>query len=55
MYRKRGFEVAIDLMDRGRIDPTPMLTRTVGWQTFPAEFEALKTDKTACKVLLDPA
>jgi (R,R)-butanediol dehydrogenase/meso-butanediol dehydrogenase/diacetyl reductase len=54
MYRKRDFEITLDLMDRGRIDPSPMLTRTVGFQDFPAAFEALKTDKTACKVLLTP-
>ena len=54
MYRKRDFEIVIDLMDRGRIDPTPLLTRVVRFEEFPAVFEALKTDKTACKVLLDP-
>lgn len=54
MYHRRDFEIAIDLMDRGRIDPSAMLTRTVGFADFPAAFETLKTDKTACKVLLQP-
>jgi len=54
MYRRKDFELTIDLMNRERIDPTPMLTRTVGFATFAEAFEALKTDKTACKVLLDP-
>lgn len=55
MYRKQDFELAIDLMDRGRVDPSPMLTRTVSFAEFPAAFESLKTDKSACKVLLNPA
>lgn len=54
MYRRQEFELTIDLMNRERIDPTPMLTRTVDFATFAEAFEALKTDKTACKVLLDP-
>lgn len=54
MYRRQDFEMAIGMMDRARIDPTPMLTRSVGFGDFAAAFEDLKTDKTACKVLLEP-
>lgn len=54
MYRKRDFEITLDLLDRGRIDPTPMLTRSVSFDEFPSAFEALKTDKSACKVWLEP-
>lgn len=54
MYRRQEFQLAIDLMDRERIDPSPMLTRTVGFDEFPATFEAMKRDKSACKVLLVP-
>ncbi len=54
MYRRQEFELTIDLMNRERIDPTPMLTGTVGFDSFAKTFEALKTDKTACKVQLDP-
>ena len=54
MYRRQEFALTIDLMNRERLDPTPMLTRTVGFAEFTGAFEALKTDKTACKVLLDP-
>jgi (R,R)-butanediol dehydrogenase/meso-butanediol dehydrogenase/diacetyl reductase len=55
MYSRREFELTVDALDRGRIDPTPMLTRTVGFAAFADAFEGLKTDKTACKVMLDPA
>ena len=54
MYRKRDFEITIELMDQGRIDATPLLTSMVGFDDFSAAFTALKTDKSACKVLLQP-
>jgi threonine dehydrogenase-like Zn-dependent dehydrogenase len=54
MYRKQDFEITVDLLDRGRIDPTLMITRSVSFAEFPQTFEALKTDKSACKVLLTP-
>ena len=55
MYRKRDFEITIELMDQGRLDPSPLLTASVGFNEFPAAFAALKTDKSACKVLLEPS
>jgi threonine dehydrogenase-like Zn-dependent dehydrogenase len=54
MYRKRDFEIAIELMDQGRIDASPMLTAMVGFEDFSAAFTSLKTDKSACKVMLTP-
>jgi threonine dehydrogenase-like Zn-dependent dehydrogenase len=54
MYRRQEFELTIDLLNRELIDPSPMLTGTVGFAEFPQAFAALKTDKTACKVLLIP-
>lgn len=53
-YQRQDFEFTLDLLDRGLIDASPMLTRTVGFDQFPQAFEALKSDKTACKVLLVP-
>ena len=35
MYRRQDFELSIDMMNRERIDPGPMLTRTVGFDEFP--------------------
>lgn len=54
MYERRDFELAIDLMARRRIAPQAMLTGTVGFASFSAAFEALKRDKTHCKVMLNP-
>ncbi len=52
MYRRHDFEIAIDLLNREMIDPSPMFTRDVGFEEFPAAFDSLKADKTACKVML---
>ena len=54
MYRRQDFEITLDALDRGLIDPTAMLTRKVGFDAFPDTFESLKTDKAACKVMLIP-
>ncbi len=54
MYRRQEFELTIDLMNREFIDASPMFTGNVGFSEFPQAFEALKTDKTACKVMLVP-
>lgn len=54
MYSRQEFELTVDVLNRERIDPSPMLTRTVGFDDFPEAFEAIKTDKAACKVMLDP-
>ncbi len=48
MYRRQEFELTIELLDRGLIDPSPMVTGTVGFDAFPATFEALQTVKRAC-------
>lgn len=53
-YERRDFELAVELIDRDRIDPSPLITRTVGFADFAPAFEALKHDKRACKVLLQP-
>lgn len=54
MYRRQEFALTIDLLNRELIDPSPMFTREVGFAEFPQVFEALKTDKQACKVMLVP-
>ena len=49
-------DYALKLNDRpAAIDAADVETlRTVGFDDFADAFEGLKTDKTACKVLLDP-
>lgn len=54
-YRREDFVFAIDMLGAERIDPRPMISDVVGFDAFAQTFEALKTDKNRCKVLLDPA
>ena len=53
-YGRRDFALTIDMLARGRLDVSPMLSDTVGWDEFPAAFEALRRDKRRVKVLLEP-
>jgi (R,R)-butanediol dehydrogenase / meso-butanediol dehydrogenase / diacetyl reductase len=53
-YRHQDFAFTIQMLAAGRIDPQPMLSGIVGFEGFPAAFEALKTSKQECKVLLHP-
>ena len=54
MYGRKDFALAIEMIDRGRIDPAAMLTGQVGFAGFPDAFDRLRTDKAQCKVLLRP-
>ena len=53
-YSERDFEAVIDAVAAGRIDPTPLHTATIGFDTLPATFESLRTASPHCKVLIDP-
>ena len=53
-YRHQDFAFTVEMLASGRIDPHPMLSGTVGFDGFPAAFEALKTSKAECKVMLQP-
>lgn len=53
-YGKRDFEVVIDLLAAGRIDPRPMLTDVIDFAKLPAAFEALRKPTNQCKVMLKP-
>jgi (R,R)-butanediol dehydrogenase / meso-butanediol dehydrogenase / diacetyl reductase len=55
IYRKRDFEIVIDLLGRERIDPRGMVTGRVGFADFCAAFEALKRPSDQIKVVLEPA
>lgn len=53
-YELYDYEVAVDRVARGVIDPTPMITDRVSFDAFPAAFEALRHRTHQCKVLLTP-
>ena len=53
-YRRQDFAFTLDMLGAGRIDARAMISDIVGFDEFPAAFEALKHSKTAVKVLLEP-
>jgi (R,R)-butanediol dehydrogenase/meso-butanediol dehydrogenase/diacetyl reductase len=53
-YHRRDFELAIEMLDRGRIAGREMVTDVVDLASFPSAFEALKTPTHQCKVILEP-
>jgi (R,R)-butanediol dehydrogenase/meso-butanediol dehydrogenase/diacetyl reductase len=54
VYRKRDFEIVIDLLGRERIDAGGLVTDRVGFDRFCQAFEALKKPSDQIKVMLEP-
>jgi (R,R)-butanediol dehydrogenase/meso-butanediol dehydrogenase/diacetyl reductase len=54
-YEKPDFQFAVDMMDQGRLDPTPMVTDVIGLDGVAAAFEALEKPTTQSKVMVVPA
>ncbi|MBC8241689.1 MAG: alcohol dehydrogenase catalytic domain-containing protein [Alphaproteobacteria bacterium] len=54
MYERRDFELALEMLDTGRVDGSAMITDVVGFDAFSTAFEDLKTPSDQCKILLDP-
>jgi (R,R)-butanediol dehydrogenase/meso-butanediol dehydrogenase/diacetyl reductase len=55
IYKKRDFEIVLDLLGCGRIDPQGMITERVGFDDFCGAFDALKRPSEQIKVMLEPA
>jgi (R,R)-butanediol dehydrogenase/meso-butanediol dehydrogenase/diacetyl reductase len=53
-YRARDYRTAIDMIDRERIDPLPLVTDEISLDQLPDRFEALKAPTDECKVLIHP-
>jgi len=54
VYRKRDFEIVVDLLGRERIDVRGLVTDRVGFDRFSQTFEALKKPSDQIKVMLEP-
>jgi threonine dehydrogenase-like Zn-dependent dehydrogenase len=54
VYRRQDFEIVVDMLGRGRIVAAGLVTDKVGFDTFSATFEALKTPGDQIKVMLEP-
>jgi threonine dehydrogenase-like Zn-dependent dehydrogenase len=53
-YNADEFNAAADAFACGAVAPRLMVTETISLSELPARFEALRTDRSACKVLVDP-
>jgi (R,R)-butanediol dehydrogenase/meso-butanediol dehydrogenase/diacetyl reductase len=53
-YTHQNYQLTIDMLAAGRIDPVPMVTDRIALDALPAAFEALRTPSTECKVLVEP-
>jgi 2-desacetyl-2-hydroxyethyl bacteriochlorophyllide A dehydrogenase len=53
-HTRDDFRFVVDRLDRGVIDPSPLITDVVGYDAFPAAFEALRSAKDGSKLLLKP-
>jgi threonine dehydrogenase-like Zn-dependent dehydrogenase len=54
VYNLREFEVAVDAMESGDVEPRTMITDVVNLEAAPAAFEALRHRTHQCKVLISP-
>ena len=54
-YQPHEFREALHLMADGKVDPTPLITATVGLDGVATAFEALGNPERHAKVLIDPA
>ena len=54
VYRRRDFEIVLDLLGSGRLDVSGLVTDHVDIDRFPDAFEALKTPSDQIKVMLEP-
>lgn len=51
---RREYEICLDALASGGVEPRAMITGTVSLDETPAKFESLRTDKQATKVMIDP-
>jgi (R,R)-butanediol dehydrogenase / meso-butanediol dehydrogenase / diacetyl reductase len=53
-YRAGDYRTTIDMIDRGRIDPLPLVTDEITLDALPERFDTLKAPTDDCKVLIRP-
>ena len=54
IYRRKHFEVVLDMLAANRVDDQGLITDRVGFGDFSAAFEALKRPSRQIKVMLEP-
>lgn len=51
---RREYEIVLDALSGGSVEPRATITGTVSLDQTPAKFESLRTDKSATKVMIAP-
>lgn len=54
VYTKDENRFILEMIETGRIDPTPMISHRIGLDALPTAFEALRTPTDQCKVMVMP-
>jgi threonine dehydrogenase-like Zn-dependent dehydrogenase len=54
-YQPHEFHETLHLMADGKVDPTPLITATVGLDGVATAFDALGDPERHAKILIDPA
>ncbi len=54
LYGIRDFQVAVDTLSAGHVEPRAMITDRISLAQVPTMFEALRRRSTQCKVIIDP-
>ena len=54
-YEPREFHETLHLIADGKVDPTPLVTGTVGLDGVAGAFDALADPERHAKILIDPA
>jgi threonine dehydrogenase-like Zn-dependent dehydrogenase len=54
-YQPHEFRDTLHLLAEGKVDPTPLITGTVGLDGVAAAFETLADPERHAKILIDPA
>lgn len=53
-YSLNEFKAVVESLAQGEINPSPMITRHVGFEQLPDVFESLRKPDDSCKVLFTP-
>jgi (R,R)-butanediol dehydrogenase/meso-butanediol dehydrogenase/diacetyl reductase len=54
MYSAREFEICVETLDAGHVEPRSMITEVVDLAGAPAAFEELRGPNQQCKVIIKP-
>ncbi|MBO10919.1 MAG: alcohol dehydrogenase [Planctomycetaceae bacterium] len=53
-YTRSENEFVMEMIEQGRIDPTPLISHTIPLDELPEAFEALRRPTDQCKVVVNP-